>query len=459
MPDKGLEPMTNQEGVPMGNAPEYSVSELSGALKKCVEGAFGHVRVRGEFGRVVRAASGHVYADLKDDKAVINCNIWKPVMARLSFMPEEGMEVIASGKLSTYAPQSKYNLIIDSLEIAGEGALMALFEKRKKALAAEGLFDSARKRPIPFLPNRIGVVTSRQGAVIRDILHRLADRFPREVMLWPVPVQGKEAAGAIARAIAGFNALGPSDPHRPDLIIVARGGGSLEDLWAFNEEEVVRAAAASNIPLISAIGHETDITLIDYAADKRAPTPSAAAEMAVPVLADERARLLDLDARRARIIASWIARRKERLGDLARGLPQPGTLLAIPMQRLDLAGSKLVFALKEAASRADGRLRRIEVLFGPERLTRDLALKAERLGHIHGRLEPGLSRFLEQRRREIAGPARLLEALSYRRVLDRGFAVIRDEGGAILDSAERTASATSIVIEQKGGRNPARILK
>lgn len=269
------------------NAPEYSVSEISGAVKRMVEDQFGHVRVRGEIGRVSRPASGHVYLDLKDERAVLSGVVWKGNAARLGMQPEQGLEVIATGRLTTFPGQSKYQIVIEAMEPAGAGALMALLEKRRKALAAEGLFAEERKHALPYLPGVIGVVTSPSGAVIRDILHRLRDRFPRHVLIWPVRVQGEGAAAEVAAGIRGFNALAPGGAiPRPDLLIVARGGGSVEDLWPFNEEIVVRAASESAIPLISAVGHETDTTLIDFAADWRAPTPTAAAERAVPVRAD-----------------------------------------------------------------------------------------------------------------------------------------------------------------------------
>lgn len=265
------------EGDETGNTPEFTVSEISGAVKRVIEGEFGHVRIRGEVGRVSRSRSGHVYLDLKDDRSVISGVMWKGVAARQDTQPEEGMEVIAIGRLTTFPGQSKYQVVIEEIRPAGMGALMAMLEKRRKMLAGEGLFDEGRKQPIPFLPEVIGVVTSPSGAVIRDILHRLRDRFPRKVLIWPVAVQGQACAPEVARAIQGFNALTPGGAlPRPDVLIVARGGGSVEDLWGFNEEAVVRAAAASDIPLISVVGHETDTTLIDFAADRRAPTPTAA---------------------------------------------------------------------------------------------------------------------------------------------------------------------------------------
>src|ERR1700675_4169485 len=319
------------------NAPEFTVSELSSALKRTVEEAYGHVRVRGEITGFRGAhASGHCYFALKDDGAKIEAVIWKFAHARMRFKPQEGLEVIATGKLTTYPGSSKYQIVIEALEPAGIGALMALMEERKRKLSAEGLFDEARKQLLPWLPEVIGVVTSPTGAVICDILHRLEDRFPRRVLVWPVRVQGEGSAEQIAAAIRGFNALpeGGKIP-RPDLLIVARGGGSLEDLWSFNEEIVVRAAAESMIPLISAVGHETDITLIDFAADKRAPTPTAAAEMAVPVRAELLGSLAALGARQ---IQSWqrgMDMRRTELLSATRALPAADELLAMARQRLD----------------------------------------------------------------------------------------------------------------------------
>ncbi|MCC5976299.1 MAG: exodeoxyribonuclease VII large subunit, partial [Rubellimicrobium sp.] len=312
-----------------GNTPEFTVSELSGAVKRMVENEFGFVRVRGEVGRVSRPASGHLYFDLKDDRAVLAAIAWKGQAARLATRPEEGMEVVATGRLTTFPGQSKYQMIVEDIAPAGVGALMAMLEKRKAMLAAEGLFEAARKRPIPFLPEVVGVITSPSGAVIRDILHRLRDRFPRRVLVWPVAVQGAACAPEVARAIAGFNALAQGGPiPRPDVLIVARGGGSIEDLWGFNEEAVARAAAASAIPLISAVGHETDTTLIDFVADLRAPTPTAAAELAVPVRMELVASVDGLGARSSRALTQALALRRQRLADLSRALPRPEALVA-----------------------------------------------------------------------------------------------------------------------------------
>src|ERR1041385_4771915 len=327
-------PMTEQARV---NIPEWSVSDLAAALKKTVEDAYGFVRVRGEItGYRGPHSSGHVYFALKDEGAKIDAVIWRGAFGRIRFKPEEGLEVIATGRLTTYPGRSSYQIVIENLEPAGVGALMALLEERKKKLAAEGLFDEARKQLIPFLPAVIGVITSPTGAVIRDILHRLSDRFPRRVLVWPVRVQGETSAAEVAAAIHGFNALPEKGPlPRPDLIIVARGGGSLEDLWSCNEEIVVRAAAASMIPLISAVGHETDVTLIDFASDRRAPTPTAAAEMAVPVRAEL---LLDVESLSRRTLACWRRNQDARWAELrsaGRALPKADEVLASPRQRLD----------------------------------------------------------------------------------------------------------------------------
>jgi len=347
--------------TPGDNSPALTVSELSGALKRSIEDAFGQVRVRGEISGFKRHASGHCYFTLKDENACIDAVIWRSGAAALAFRPEDGAEVIATGKLTTYPGRSKYQIAVDRMELAGEGALLALLEKRRKALAAEGLFDASRKRRLPFLPRVIGVVTSPTGAVIRDILHRLEDRCPTRVILWPVPVQGEGAAPKIAAAIRAFPSLEP----RPDLLIVARGGGSIEDLWAFNEDEVVRAAAESPIPLISAVGHETDTTLIDHASDLRAPTPTAAAELAVPVRSELFAQLGELRHRAQHCLSRQIERGRERFDLTVCRWPEPSAIFAPIVQRLDEVGERLPRSLgaRAGAARADlnlvsGRLRR-----------------------------------------------------------------------------------------------------
>ena len=346
--------------APGDNSPALSVSELSGALKRTIESAFGQVRVRGEISGFKRHSSGHCYFSLKDENACMDAVIWRTSAGNLAFRPEDGAEVIATGKLTTYPGRSKYQIVVERMELAGEGALLALLEKRRKALAGEGLFDAARKRRLPFLPRVIGVVTSPTGAVIRDILHRLEDRCPTRVILWPVPVQGEGAAARIAAAIRAFAALDP----KPDLLIVARGGGSIEDLWAFNEEEVVRAAAESPIPLISAVGHETDTTLIDYASDLRAPTPTAAAEIAVPVRSELIAQLGELQHRAQHCLSRRIERSRERFDLTTCRWPEPNAIFAPAAQRIDEIGERLPrsLAARAGAARADfnliaGRLR------------------------------------------------------------------------------------------------------
>src|SRR6185312_9808727 len=329
------------------NLPELSVSELSQALKRNIEQNFSYVRVRGEISGLKRHSSGHVYLTLKDEDANLDGVIWRGTAGRINVQPADGMEVICTGRLTTYPSRSRYQLVIESVELAGVGALLKLLEDRRKKLAAEGLFDAARKKKLPYLPDVIGVVTSPTGAVIRDILHRLADRFPRRVLLWPVAVQGEGAAQQVAAAIAGFNALVPGGAvPRPDLLIVARGGGSLEDLMAFNEEIVVRAAAASAIPLISAVGHETDTTLIDHASDRRAPTPTAAAEMAVPVRLDLIAEIQAKALRLATSLSRWLAERRNHVAGLGRGLPDPAGLIGNAAQRLDDRAERLSAALR-----------------------------------------------------------------------------------------------------------------
>ena len=458
------------DDVPEGsNAPEFSVSELSGAVKRVVEGEFGHVRVRGEIGRVSRPRSGHIYMDLKDDRAVLAGVIWKGVAAGLAVQPEEGMEVVATGRLTTFAGQSRYQIVIESLAPAGVGALMAMLEKRRKALTAEGLFDESRKRPLPFLPRTIGVVTSPSGAVIRDILHRVAERFPVRVLVWPVAVQGEKCAPEVTAAINGFSAM--QGEARPDLVIVARGGGSVEDLWGFNEESVVRAAAACTVPLIAAVGHETDWTLIDHAADVRAPTPTAAAEIAVPVRAELLATVADLQARRLRALQGGIDARRQRLSDLARALPQPGRLLAERRQRLDLAaaglprprqliterrqaldvrGQRLGPALRNHAQKARQRLTEIASGLRPSALKDRMAQRRERLGERVGRLAPAITRSRTQAADRVVALGRTLGAYSYKATLARGYAVVRDAKGQVVANADQVPTDGRMEIEFTG---------
>ncbi|MFN4090140.1 MAG: exodeoxyribonuclease VII large subunit [Alphaproteobacteria bacterium] len=436
------------------NLPEFRVGELGRAIRSTLEGEFGRVRVRGEVSNFKRHGSGHLYFRLKDEEAVIEACCWRQSAARLSVRPEDGLEVVCTGRVSAYVGRSQYQLIVESIELAGEGALLKLLEERRRALAAEGLFAEERKRPLPFLPEVIGIVTSPTGAVIRDIMHRLRDRFPRHVLLWPVAVQGETAAAQVAAAIRGFGAIPACGPvPRPDVLIVARGGGSLEDLWAFNEEVVVRAAAESPIPLISAIGHETDTTLIDFAADRRAPTPTAAAEMAVPVRADLLAQLLDRERRLVSCGRRAIEDRQARLEGLARGLPDAASLLQTAVQRLDdrserlqNAGAMLLERRAARLSELAGRLRhprdQIEAKAGELR-GQARALDQAATGLLartrHGferlsaeqRLVRGMERRIADARVGIGNLGALLESYSYRGVLRRGFALVRHDDRAI----------------------------
>jgi exodeoxyribonuclease VII large subunit len=436
----------------LDNVVEWTVTELSAALKRTVEDAYGYVRVRGEVSGFKGASpSGHVYFRLKDERAVLEAVIWKGVYGRMRVKPEEGLDVIASGKLTTYPGSSKYQIVIDALEPAGVGALMKLLEERKKKLSAEGLFDEARKQLIPFLPRVIGVVTSPTGAVIRDILHRLADRFPRRVLVWPVRVQGEASAAEVAAAIEGFNTLPERGPlPRPDLIIVARGGGSLEDLWSFNEEIVVRAAAASLIPLISAVGHETDVTLIDFAADKRAPTPTAAAELAVPVRADLMAEIAALAGRQIKSWQRGLDVRRTELRSAARGLPRD--ILAVPRQRLDGMSERLPRALTANAQLHHTRLTRVTAKLSPRLLKLRLARSSEIVVTLGKRGKLARTHDLQRRWARLRSAEQLLKALSYQGVLARGFALVRDGEGRALRAAADIAAGMRLDIEFTDGR-------
>lgn len=437
------------DGPPDGNAHEFSVSEISFALKRTVEDQFGHVRVRGEItGYRGPHSSGHCYFGLKDDKARIDAVIWKGNFSKLRFKPEEGMEAIATGKLTTYPGSSKYQIVIEHLEPAGAGALMALLEERRKKLAAEGLFAAERKRALPYLPEVIGVVTSPTGAVIRDILHRLQDRFPRHVIVWPVRVQGETSAAEVAAAIRGFNTMekGGRLP-RPDVLIVARGGGSIEDLWSFNEEIVVRAAAESAIPLISAVGHETDTTLIDFASDRRAPTPTAAAEMAVPVRAELIADIRDRATRLMRAETRLVDRFRSELAGLARGLPKLADLIALPRQRFDTAADRLGRALIRAAEVKGAALHRIEGRLSERPIRQRIANERKALPQLLERLGRAEKRQLGDLSRRLDGHAKLLESYSYHGVLKRGYAVVRDAEGKPVRAAEGQKAGAALEIE------------
>lgn len=493
------------EASPNSNIAEFTVSDISFSIKRTLEDAFGYVRVRGELGRISRPGSGHIYLDLKDDRSVLSAVIWKGAVSKLKIQPEQGLEVIATGKVTTFPGQSKYQMVIDALEPAGAGALMALLEERKRKLAAEGLFAPERKKTLPTLPRVIGVVTSPTGAVIRDILHRISDRFPLHVLVWPVRVQGETCGAEVANGIRGFNALpeGGAIP-RPDLIIVARGGGSLEDLWGFNDEAVVRAAAESAIPLISAVGHETDWTLIDLAADLRAPTPTGAAEIAVPVKAELMASLNDLNRRLSAGLLRLVASRRTELRAAAAALPAPRDLLALPRQRFDFAAGNLERGLSVNTRAHRTRLMRAEALFTPltlarrttqardrltgleERLARALtvaiASQSQRLNAVSGRLTPAplirqirlgqerlgtLSTRLgrtgqqltQERRARLDSLSKLLKSLSYKDVLSRGYALVRAADGQPLRNPADAPAGTLLSIELAGGQISAEVVE
>ena len=429
---RGMADETPAAPAAQGNLPEYSVSELANRLKRAVEDAFPYVRVRGEISGLKFNSSGHVYFDLKDDKAVLNAVIWRTTAQRMKLRPEQGLEVICTGRISTYPASSRYQLIVDRMELAGLGALMAMLEARKKKLAAEGLFDTARKKPIPFLPRSIGVVTSPTGAVIRDIMHRLADRCPRPVLVWPVSVQGDRAPAEIAAAIRGFNALPLNGAMpRPEVIIVARGGGSFEDLLAFSDEDVVRAVAESAIPLISGVGHETDTTLIDLAADRRAPTPTAAAEMAVPVLRELAETLLALKQRGLRAISRLMDTRRRHVQGLARALPRADALFALPRQRFDAAGSRLRGALFQNLQRHRASFVQAAALLRPRIITSEIAASRDNVTKLESRLARAYGHRARKARDSLDGCTRVLESLSYRAILGRGFALIRGPLGEL----------------------------
>src|SRR5579883_3360422 len=437
------------------NLPEYTVSELSNALKRSIEDNFAQVRVRGEVSGFKRHGSGHCYLCLKDSDAVLDAVVWRTTAIRLATIPEDGMEVVCTGRLTTYPGRSKYQLVIDTIELAGVGALLKLLEERRKRLAAEGLFAAERKRRLPFLPEVIGVVTWPSGAVIRDILHRLADRFPRRVLLWPVAVQGDGAAAQIAAAIDGFNRLAPGGAvPRPDLIIVARGGGSLEDLMPFNEEIVVRAAAASAIPLISAVGHETDTTLIDHAADRRAPTPTAAAEMAVPVRLDLVAELSGKGSRLSAGLSRLLAERRLRVTGLARGLPSPQDLIGNAAQRLDHGAERLRLAAERHLRALRHRLDLAAVQLRPDLLAADLGRSAARLADADARLHAALMRAIEAKRDALDNYAGRLATHSERHesLLARGYVVVRDGAMRVLTEARAIKPGEGLDLEFYDGR-------
>lgn len=536
-------PLTDTSAPRAGaNIAEFTVSELSGAVKRALEEGFGHVRLRGEVsGYRGPHASGHCYFALKDDKAKIEAVVWKGAWGRLKIKPEEGMEVIATGKISSFPGSSKYQIVIEALEPAGLGALMAQLEERKRRFTAEGLFDDDRKRPLPFLPRVVGIVTSPTGAVIRDMLHGFTERFPTRVLVWPVRVQGEGSAAEVAQGVRGFNAIAPGGTiPRPDVLIVARGGGSLEDLWGFNDESVVRAVAASTIPVISAVGHETDWTLIDLVADARAPTPTKAAEWAVPKYSDLVEETGKLHLRLTVSVRRLVEAQRRDLRAAARGLPRPDDLVSMPRQRLDACAGRLASALRERVQRshnrflqiggrmptlrsiiaaprhrfdasekrlgralsgntqahqtrfartssrlntrlldvrlvrardrldglerrncealsraASGRRARLERASGrlsPQPLTARLERSGDRLGALALRAKAVVWQSLQQRRRALDGQGKLLQSLSHQSILQRGFALVRDDTGAMIRSVQGLVAGQRLDIELKDGR-------
>ncbi len=438
-----------------GNVPEFSVGEISLALKKTVESAFERVRVRGEISGLSRPASGHVYFKLKDQDAVIDAVCWKFSLPKLALKPEDGLEIVATGKISTYPGNSRYQIIVDAIEMAGIGALLKQLEERKKKLAAEGLFDESRKKKIPYLPRSIGVITSPTGAVIRDILHRLQDRFPRPVLLWPVPVQGTGAAEQIAAAIEGFNALAQGGAiARPDVLIVARGGGSIEDLWEFNSEIVARAAAASKIPLISAVGHETDFTLIDFAADLRAPTPTAAAELAVPVKMQLLSDIAQKSSRISSAIVRFLANERRALQNLARALPHPRQNIALLQQNLDGKSIRLKQSLMAYVASIRARFSALHL--SPKLLRQELAQKSQKLEFLKNRLRQSAAQTIARPKQKLDSASALLQSLSYINVLERGFAVVRGENGEIIARKQQWKKGEGYIVEFADGKAKAK---
>jgi exodeoxyribonuclease VII large subunit len=435
------------------NSQELSVSELSNALKRTIESNFEYVRVRGEISGCKVAASGHVYFDLKDDKSLINAVCWKGVAAKLPTAPQNGMEVVCTGRISTYAGRSNYQLIAEHIELSGAGALAALLEARKKQFIMEGLFDEKRKRPLPAMPLCIGVVTSPSGAVIRDILHRLRDRFPVRVLLWGVLVQGKGADAQVAAAINGFNQFdGIRTPPRPDLLIIARGGGSMEDLWSFNEEIVVRAASNSNIPLISAIGHETDFTLLDFVADRRAPTPTAAAEVAVPVKSELILRLDEQARRLKQQTFNQLKWKSEKLENLARNLGNPRRNLELKIQRLDEWSERLQGALKQNIIIKNQQLNKETKSLDIRLLTSKLQNHNDKLIRLHEKSTNLIHQKLEQNIIKINNLTRMLESMSHQSVLRRGYAYLSDnEGGNLITTIKQLKQTQSIKVHLYDG--------
>lgn len=456
--DYVFEGPADEPAAPRDNNPPQTVSELSFALKRTLEDRFGHVRLRGEISKVNHHASGHVYLTLKDDKAAIDGVVWKGSVRGLGVRPETGLEVIVTGKITSYPARSSYQIVIETMEAAGAGALLAQLERLKARLAGEGLFEPSRKRPIPTFPAVVGVITSPTGAVIRDILHRIAERWPCRVIVWPCVVQGDAAAGQVAAAVRGFDAMTPDGPiPRPDVVIVARGGGSVEDLWAFNDEALARTVAAASIPIISAVGHETDTTLIDFVSDRRAPTPTGAAEIATPVLADLQYVVADFERRLARAGGRILEDRRTRLRAAARGLPaRPEDLLALPQQRLDHAGSRLGSGLQRNLAVHERQLITVAGRLSPALLDRAMERRRDRLAAVGGRFTPTLPRQLDRDQTRLAALSRALASLDPKRPKP-GFARVEDSDGAMIAAAAALQAGQAIRLVFADGARGAHV--
>ena len=442
----------SEPSAPQQNAPqELSVSEISQKLKRTVESNFSYVRVRGELSRVTIAKSGHCYTSLKDENSVLDAICWRGTVGNLSITPEEGLDVVVTGRLTTYPGRSNYQIIIESMELAGEGALLKMLEERRKKLANEGLFDAAKKQPLPFLPKVIGVVTSPTGAVIRDIMHRLNDRFPRHVLLYPAIVQGERAAEEVTKGIEQFNAMPDTHALKPDVLIVGRGGGSLEDLMPFNDERVVRAIATSQIPIISAVGHETDTTLADYAADLRAPTPTGAAEKAVPVRTELMNDLEQLTLRLHQSMRRRIKDYKTQIQHLARGLPHPKQNLEYRMQRLDNLSQSLDHSLLRFASQKKHKLLELTSKLSPIPYQQRLKSESDKVTHLALRMQRAVQAHHDKKAQSLSTLDSLLNTLSFKKTLARGFAIVRSEDGNVISSTQEISTDTTLKITVQDG--------
>ena len=431
-----------------GNAKPYSVSELAFALKRTLEDAYGFVRLRGELSKVTHHSNGHVYLTIKDEKAAIDGVVWKGSVRGLSVRPEQGLEVIVTGKITTYPQGSRYQIVIETMEAAGIGALLAQLERLKARLAAEGLFETSRKRALPSMPMVVGVITSPTGAVIRDILHRIRDRWPCRVIVWPVVVQGEQAAAQVCAAIRGFNAMTPGGAvPRPDVLIVARGGGSVEDLWAFNDETLARTVAEGTIPLISAVGHETDTTLIDFVSDRRAPTPTAAAEVATPVLAELKALVSELGGRMHRCGGRVVDERRGRIEHANRALQRVPDLVRLAEQRFDIVSGRLGAALAKNAAAHERDLVRVASRLSPLLLQRPQAVQKDRLDRLTARLTPSIRRRLERLSERMDGLSKLYASVDPERPLQRGFARVTRADGSIVHAGAALASGEEVAIK------------